>query len=327
MRNGGCRRRPGRVTLLLLALAAWGAGANTPPPQFLTVATGGITGVYYTAGVALCAAIDKGRARHGLRCTVEATQAAIHNLHAVRKGDVQFAFAQADTEVAAVRGLEEFRASTPDTTLRAVAAFHVEWMTVAVRRGSAARIDDLSGKRVSFGAEQSGSRHSANVLLRTMGRRAQDFAAVVPLKLDELSDALCRGRIDGFMHLLGHPARLIEDANASCPVVLLPVDPFQVDTLVRDYSYYLPGAIPGGLYPGNPAPVPTYGVRAVLLTRAQVPDRVVYELTRALFEDLPALKSAHPALATLKPEQMAQGGGIAPLHDGAMRYYRERGLQ
>ncbi|MBL8519234.1 MAG: TAXI family TRAP transporter solute-binding subunit, partial [Betaproteobacteria bacterium] len=284
------RRQPVWIALLLVACSAVIAQPGRPQPQFLTVATGGITGVYYTAGEALCAALDRGRARHGLRCSVEATPAAIHNLIALRKGDVQFAFAQADTEFAAVRGIEEFRASTPDKQLRAVAALHVEWMTIAVRRGSATRIDDLAGKRISLGAEQSGARYSASMLLRTMGKRLQDFGAVVPLKSDELSDALCRGRIDAFLHMVGHPARMIEETSANCPVVLLPVEGTRIDTLVRNHAYYLPGTIPGGMYRGNPSPVETYGARAVLLTRAQVPDRIVYEITRALFEDLAAFR-------------------------------------
>ncbi|MBL8512800.1 MAG: TAXI family TRAP transporter solute-binding subunit [Betaproteobacteria bacterium] len=321
------RSRPFRwLAALIVAGGLIPLRASPPAPQFLTVATGGITGVYYTAGEALCTALEKSRARHGLRCAVESTPAAVHNLIALRRGDVQFAFAQADTEFAAARGIEEFRAATPDTRLRAVAALHLEWMTIVVRRGSATRVEDLLGKRVSFGAAQSGTRHSASVLLRAMGKRLADFGGVMPLKTDELADALCQGRIDGYLYQVGHPARLIGESTARCAVTLLPVGTARIDALTRDYSYYVPGAIPGGLYAGNPKPVPTYGARAVLLTRMDVPDHVVYELTRALHEDLANVRAAHPALAGLSPMQMAQGGAVVPLHDGAQRFYRERGL-
>lgn len=316
-----------RLTALLLVGCMIPVCAKPPAPQFLTVATGGITGVYYTAGEALCAAIEKARARHGLRCTVESTPAAVHNLNALRRGDVHFAFAQADTEFAAARGIEEFRKATPDTQLRAVAAFHLEWMTIVVRRGSAAHLEDLVGKRVSLGAAQSGTRHSVDALLRTLGKRVNDFGEVVLLKPDELADALCQGRIDGYLYHVGHPARLVEETTSRCAAVLLPLDATRINALTRDYAYFVPGTIAGGLYAGNPNPIPTYGARAVLLTRAQVPDAVVYEFTRALHEELATIHAAHPALAGLRSPQMAQGGAVVPLHEGARRYYRERGWQ
>lgn len=316
-----------RLAALLLVGCMNPVCAKPPAPQFLTVATGGITGVYYTAGEALCTAIEKSRARHGLRCMVESTPAAVHNLHALRRGDVHFAFAQADTEFAAARGIEEFRAATPDTQLRAVAGFHLEWMTVVVRRGSATKVEDLMGKRVSFGAAQSGTRHSVSALLRSFGKRVTDFGEVVMLKPDELADAVCQGRIDGYLYHVGHPARLVEETTSRCAAVLLPLDSARIDALTREYVYFVPGAIAGGLYAGNPNPVPTYGARAVLLTHAQVPDRVVYEFTRALHEELATFRAAHPALAGLQSPQMAQGGAVVPLHEGARRYYRERGWQ
>jgi hypothetical protein len=295
--------------------------------RFFTIGTGAITGVYYNVGEAICLLVNRQRNRNGLRCSVEATPATIHNLKALRKKDFGIALAQSDAEFAAFNGREEFAPSGPDRELRSIAQLHIEQMTVVVKRDAGINsFDDLRGKRISIGSGSSGTRYSAEKVMQALEMPKGQFASVSTLKADEQGDALCKGRIDAYMYIVGHPALNITDAAANCGIKILPIGGNKIDSLIRNNTYYFPATIPGGIYPGNPAPVETYGSRALLMTTATTSDAVVYEITKAIFDNLAEFKRMHPALADLDLAQMVPKVAAAPLHPGALRYYREKGL-
>jgi TRAP transporter TAXI family solute receptor len=184
---------------------------------------------------------------------------------------------------------------------------------------------DLKGKRVNIGNPGSGQRGTMEVLMDAMGWKKSDFALATELKASEQSKALCDNQIDAMVYTVGHPSGSIQEATTSCDAVLVNVTGPAVDKLVADNPYYAKATIPGGMYRGNPDDTQTFGVRATLVTSADVSDDVVYALTASVFNNFDEFKKLHPAFAHLKPEEMISAGLSAPIHPGALKYYKERG--
>lgn len=313
-----------------LAVASWvllapGAVAQTQQ-KVVTIGTGGVTGVYYAAGGAICRLVNKERARLQTRCVVEATGGSVANVNAVQAGELVFGFAQSDVQFYAVKGLGPFKADGAMADLRAVFAVHPEPITVVARKeAQIGRFEDFKGKRFNIGNPGSGTRSSLQELLDAMGWKTSDFALATELKADEHGPALCEGRIDGFSYTAGHPSANIQDPTRTCGARLLSLTGTYVDKLVADKPYYAKVRLPGGLYPNNPQPTHTYGVMATVVVSARTPPDTVYHLTRAVFDNFDEFRKLHPALASLNPQSMVKDGLSAPLHEGALRYYKERG--
>jgi TRAP transporter TAXI family solute receptor len=164
------------------------------------------------------------------------------------------------------------------------------------------------------------------VVMEAMGWTMDDFQLASELQAAEQSQALCDNNIDAMVYTVGHPSGSIQEATTACDSVLVEVWNDEVAALVEERPYYRQATIPGGMYRGNDEDTTTFGVGATFVTSAQVPDDVVYEVTKAVFENLDQFKSLHPAFAGLTAEEMVADGLSAPLHAGAERYYREAGL-
>jgi hypothetical protein len=162
-------------------------------------------------------------------------------------------------------------------------------------------------------------------LLGAMGWKMSDFSLAAELKADEHGPALCDGKIDGFFYAVGHPSANIQDPTTTCGAKLVPLTGAAVDKLVKQHSYYAYAAIPAGLYPNNPQETKTYGVLATFVSSAKTPPDTVYAVVKAVFDNFEEFKKLHPALANLKPEGMIKDGLSAPLHPGAVKYYKEKG--
>ncbi len=185
---------------------------------------------------------------------------------------------------------------------------------------------DLRGKRVNIGNPGSGQRATMDVVMEAMGWTLADFAVVSELPPAEQAQALCDNNVDAIVYTVGHPSGAIQEATTACDTVLVNVTGPEIDALIEANSFYRQAVIPGGMYRGTPEDVVTFGVGATFVTSADVPEEIVYHVTRAVFEDLDTFRGLHPALANLDPAQMIADGLSAPLHDGAIRYYREAGL-
>jgi len=311
------------ATLALLALLATPVHAQQ---SFVSIGTGGVTGVYYAAGGAICRLINKDRARHGLRCSVESTGGSVYNLNTLRGGELEFGIAQSDWQHHAWTGGSVFKPVGADKTLRAVFSLHPEPFTVLTRKEAGIKsFADLKGKRFNVGNPGSGTRASLQELLDAMGWKLSDFSLASELKADEHGAALCDNKIDGFIYGVGHPSANIQDPTTTCGAKLLPLTGPVVDRLIAERPYYARATIPAGLYANNPQATSTYGVLATLVTSSKVPEATVYALVKAVFENFDAFKRLHPAFAHLNPQDMIKDGLSAPLHDGARKYYRERG--
>ncbi|MBO9418537.1 TAXI family TRAP transporter solute-binding subunit [Labrenzia sp. R4_1] len=309
--------------VLATSIAFTGAAAAE---EFITIGTGGVTGVYYPTGGAICRLVNRDRKDHGIRCSVESTGGSVYNINTIREGELEFGVAQSDWQFHAYNGTSKFEDKGPFEELRAVFSVHPEPFTVVARADSGIKtFDDLKGKRVNIGNPGSGQRGTMEVLMEAKGWTADDFALATELKAAEQSAALCDNQIDAMVYTVGHPSGSIQEATTACDSVLVTVGGDAVDKLVADNSYYRTATIPGGMYRGNDADTGTFGVGATFVTSSNVSEDTVYTLVKSVFENFDAFKKLHPAFANLKPEEMAQDGLSAPLHPGAAKYYKEKG--
>jgi len=308
------------------AVALLGPVPAAAQQKFITVGTGGVTGVYYAAGGALCRLVNKDRAKHGIRCSVESTGGSVFNVNTIKAGELDLGVAQSDVQYNAAKGLAQFKDGGAYGDLRAVMSLHPEPFTVLTRKEANAKsFADMKGKKFNVGNPGSGTRASMEELLVAMNWKLSDFALASELKADEHGPALCDGKIDGFFYGVGHPSANIQDPTTTCGAKLVNVTGPAIDSLIKDKPYYAYATIPAGLYPGNPQEIKTYGVLATLVSSSKVPADSIYAVVKAVFDNFDEFKKLHPALANLKPEDMVKNGISAPLHDGAARYYKEKG--
>ena len=320
-------RRFARSLVCAVALTAlFAADSFAADQRFVTIGTGGVTGVYYAVGGAVCRLMNKDRKTTGIRCSTESTGGSVFNVNAIKTGELDFGMTQSDVQYNAINGVGQFKDDGAVKDLRAVFSVHPEPFTVLARPDSGvAKFEDFKGKRFNIGNPGSGTRSSMEELLKQMGWTTGDFSLASELKADEQGPALCDNKIDGFFYGVGHPSAAIQDPTTACGAKLIPLTGPAVDALVKEHPYYSKATIPGGMYANNPDPTETYGVRSTLVTSAGTPDEVVYALVKAVFENFDEFKKLHPAFANLDPKEMVSVGLSAPIHPGALKYYKEKG--
>lgn len=314
------------AALLGGAIAFVSAPSLAQEQQFVTIGTGGVTGVYYPAGGAICSLVNQGRGEHGIRCSAESTGGSVFNLNTIREGELDMGVVQSDVQYNALNGEADFADAGPFEELRAVFSLHPEPFTVVARADAGIEnFEDLKGKRVNIGNPGSGQRNTMELLMEEYGWTMDDFELASELPSREQAQALCDDNFDAFVFTVGHPSGSISEPVATCDAVLVNVTGDIIDTLVEETPYYFHATIPAGMY-NNEEDVNTFGVGATLVSSTQTSADVVYEVTKAVFENFDTFQGLHPAFAVLDPETMVSSGNSAPLHEGAERYYREAGL-
>jgi len=294
--------------------------------KIVTIGTAGVTGVYYPAGGAICRLVNRGRKEHGIRCTVESTGGSINNLEAIRKHDLELGVVQSDLLYNAYRGSEVFTDVGADKKLRVLFSLHAEPFTVVARKDSKiTSFDDLKGKKVYIGAPGSGMRATMEELMERKGWSKKSFTSV-DLKAADQTQALCSGKIDAMVYAGGHPNGAIQQLTSSCPTRLVNVTGPAIDKLIAEHPFYAYAVIPGGMYVGNPTDVKTFGVKAVVAASADLDEDEVYQIVKAVFDNLDNFKTLHPVFATLDARHMVHDGEVAPFHPGALKYFKEKGL-
>ena len=309
-----------------VALSMGFAGTAIAEETFVTIGTGGQTGVYYQVGGAICRLVNRGTKDHEIKCT-HTTGGSVANINGIRTGDLDLGVAQSDWQYHAYNGTapDKFPDGKFDG-LRAVFSVHPEPFTVVARADSGiSTIDDLKGKRVNIGNPGSGQRGTMEVLMDKMGWSMDDFTPASELKSSEQAAALCDNKVDAIVFTVGHPNGSIKEATTSCESKLINVDNDAAKALANDNDFYAMATIPGGMYAGTDNDVTTFGVGATFVSSSDTPEEVVYEITKAVFENFDRFKKMHPAFANLKEENMIKNNLSAPLHDGAVKYYKERG--
>ena len=314
-----------RIILLIAAIGAMAMPAGAQQ-KFVSIGTGGVTGVYYPTGGAICRLVNKNRKEHGIRCSVESTGGSVYNINTVRTGELEFGVAQSDWQYHAYRGTSKFKDQGPFKGLRAVFSVHPEPFTLIVKKGSGIKkFEDLKGRKVNVGNPGSGQRATMEVVMDAFGIKMGDFALAAELKGSEMAQSLCDGKLDAMIYTIGHPAAAVTEAATTCDVELVSVKGAPIDKLIKDNDYYRSATIPGGMYKGTDNAVTTFGVGATFVSSDQVPDEVAYTIVKAVFENFDDFRKLHPAFANLKEKEMIKDGLSAPLHPGAIKYYKEKG--
>ena len=311
---------------MVAALTASVSMAAHAQEKFITVGTGGQTGVYYVVGQSICKLVNRGTAKHNIKCTAPSTGGSIANINAIRAGDMDMGVAQSDWQYHAFNGTSTFKDQGAFGDLRSVFSVHGEPFTVVARSDSSVKtFADLKDKRVNVGNPGSGQRGTMQVVLEALGWSMDDFSLASELKSSEQAAALGDNKVDAIVFTAGHPNGSIQEATTTTDAILIPVDGAAIDKLVGDNAYYAKAVVPGGMYRGSDADVNTFGVKATFVSSVSVPDDVIYEVVKAVFDNFDRFKKLHPAFANLKDEDMMTAGNSAPLHPGAAKYYRERG--
>ncbi len=314
---------------LAVLVAVWfgGGPARAAEEKFVTIGTGGQTGVYYVVGQSVCKLVNRGSGEHGLKCTAPSTGGSVDNINSIRSGARNMGVAQSDVQYYALKGEGPFKDQGPYEDLRAVFSVHPEPFTVIARADSGIKtFEDLKGKRVNIGNPGSGQRGTMEVLMDKMGWTLGDFALASELKAAEQSAALCDNKVDAIIYAVGHPNGSIQEASTSCDSILIPVTGPVIDELVAANPFYAKAVIPGGMYKGTDEDVETFGVLATFVSSTATDSDTVYAVVAAVFDNFDRFKNLHPAFANLKPETMVKDGLSAPLHDGAVKYFKEKGM-
>jgi len=250
----------------------------------------------------------------------------VYNINTIKAGELEFGVAQSDWQYHAYNGSSQF-SDNPFPELRAVFSVHPEPFTLLARADAGVeKFEDIAGKRVNVGNPGSGQRATMEVVMDAFGISMDDLALATEYKGSEMAQQLCDGNIDAMIYTVGHPAAAIQEATTTCDVKLVDVVGEPIDTLVADNPYYRVATIPGGMYAGNDEDTTTFGVGATFVTSSEVPEDVVYVVSKAVMENISDFQQLHPAFANLDPAQMVQDGLSAPLHPGAEKAYQELGL-
>lgn len=299
---------------------------------FVTIGTGGITGVYYPTGGAIAKIVNQKRKEYGIRCTVESTGGSVFNVNAVMAGDLEFGVVQSDRQYQAIHGTAGSEwDGRPQPDLRAVFSIHPETCTlVAAVDAGIKTISDLKGKRVNIGNPGSGHRKNAIDALTAAGLDWENDLMAEGIKASESAGLLQDERIDAFFYTVGHPNGSFKEATAGARKIrFVPIAGPGIDQLVQKRSYYAKAIVPVlDNYPAavNDTDIESFGVKATFVTSARVPDNVVYAITKEVFENFEDFKKLHPAYKVLTKQNMLEGMS-APIHPGAMKYYKEAGLK
>ena len=311
------------TTALICTTACTTWAAKT---KYVTIGTGGVTGVYYPTGGAIAKFVNRKRKELKMRASVESTAGSVYNVNALISGDLEFGIVQSDRQFQAINGLADWKKKGKQTQLRSVFSLHRELVTlVAAKDAKIKSLKDLEGKRVSIGSPGSGIRGNAMDVFETAGVSI-DKMRIESLKPAEAPKMIQDGRIDAFFYTVGHPSGAITEATSGKRKVEF-ISITGMDALIKRSPFYTTGVIPVKGYPmsASKKDVPSVGVAATLMTTADVSEDAVYNVTKEVFENLKEFKALHPAFANLEKSKMLKGLS-APMHKGAIKYFKEAGL-
>ena len=301
-------------------------GSPVISQQYVSIGTGSVAGVYYPAGGAICRLMNLARSTTGFRCVVDSTEGSIANINEIRAGNLEFGVVQSDWQFHAYNGSSIFSGPGAFTDLRAVFSIHPEPFTLVVREHQKINIfEDLRGKRVNIGNSGSGQRATLEVVLNAFDMTISDFSSWTDLTPDKMVEAICNDEIDALVYTVGHPATALTEATSLCDLRIVSVLGKPIDDLIAQNPFYRKVTIPSGTYKGNDDDAITFGVGATLVTTKDVPEVIVYTLVREVFDNIDDFRRMHPTFRNLNEIEMISDGLTAPLHTGALKYYRERG--
>ncbi len=316
-------------TIVLISIGCLVGGCEAKKITFVTIGTGGVTGLYYPTGGAISRMLNKKFQEFKIKATVESTSGSVFNINAVLKGDMEFGVVQSDRQHQAYYGLAEWSETGAQSSLRSIFSIHPEPITLVVsERSGIKEIKDLKGKRINLGNPGSGQLQNSRDVIAAAGLSEDDISAEY-VKAVEAPSLLQDERLDGFFYTVGHPNGNIKEATSGrIKVLIVSIKGDAVEEMLERYPYYAEAIIPHEFYPRalNKEDIETIGVKATFVTSKDVDENVVYAITKVVFENFEEFKSLHPAYQVLTKENMLKGLS-APVHKGALKYYKEVGLE
>lgn len=317
-----------KIVILLILTALLSVNCAKQQIKFVTIGTGGVTGVYYPTGGAISRMINQKYKEYQIKATVESTGGSVYNINAILNGDLDFGIAQSDRQYQAYNGLAEWSDKGKQTDLRAVFSIHPESITLIVSEKSGINsLSDLKGKRINLGNPGSGQLQNSRDVLTAIGLNEKDFNAEF-VKAVEAPGLLQDERIDAFFYTVGHPnGNIKESTSGRIKVKIIPITGPEIEKMLEEFPYYAKSVIPKEFYPNslNEEDINTIGVKATFVTSVNVDEQIVYAMTKEVFENLEEFKTLHPAYKVLTKENMMKGLS-APLHEGALKYFQEKGM-
>jgi uncharacterized protein len=310
-----------RLTAVAVALVAVLSAPATHAQAFINVLTGGTSGVYYPLGVAIGKIYSD--QIPNVKTQVQATKASVENLNLLQQGRGEIAFVLGDALKAAWEGDEDAGFKSKLDRLRTIGAIYPNYIQIVATADSGIRtLADLRGKSLSVGAPKSGTELNTRAILAAAGLSYKDLGKVEYLPFAESIDLMKNRQLDATQQSAGLGVASLKDLSNSVDITLVSVPKEVVD---RMGPPFVPETIPANTYPGQDKDVPTAAIVNYLVTSSAVSDDLAYQMTKLIFESLPELANAHAAGKNIKLATAAAGSPV-PLHPGAIRYYREKGL-
>ena len=304
-----------------MALAIGFSAIPAKAEQFINVLTGGTSGVYYPLGVALSEIYGKNI--EGVRTQVQSTKASVENLNLLQQGKGEIGFALGDSVKAAAEGNADAGFAKPLDKLRAIAAIYPNYVQiVASKESGIGSFEELKGKGLSVGAPKSGTELNARAIFGALGMSYDDLAKTEYLPFGESVELIKNRQLDATLQSAGLGVASIKDLATSLPITVVAVPAEVAEKLGAPFQA---ATIPAGTYEGQTEDVPTLAITNILVTRSDLSDEEAYQMTKQLFENLDSMVAAHNAAKAISLENAAKGLPI-PLHPGAERYYKEKGV-
>lgn len=305
--------------VFVLAPSVAGAAAT-----LVTIGTGSDAGLYIKLGDAICKAVALQTS--GIDCQVQPSNGSVENIQGLADDRYDIAIVQSDVQRHAVEGQAMFRKNGPFRDLRSLFSAYQESLAVVVRADSGIEgLEDFPGTRINFGPDGSGSNTTLKMLLGTRGWTPKIFNEITTLPPMEQAQSFCRGNVDIFTYVIGHPSSLIRTILQKCPARIIGISGPAVDELVKRFPYYVRARIPAAAYPDLNRDVPTIGMFATVVTTTRLNEEVAFRVTQAAFEQLLLIRKANEVFQFMNPVEMVKGPLTAPFHDGAQRYLRKTG--
>lgn len=323
----------GKITSFVVAaglVAAMATGAAAQERQYLNIGTAGIGGGYYPTGGFICNVVNRSREDlgHNIRCTVESTAGSVANMRSIQVGDLEVGIAMSAWQFHSWHGSDRFEADGPNEDLRFLFSLHADAAHIVVRGDSGIEsFADLEGRTVNTGNAGSGTEAQVYGMLPRYGVEADSFfGQETKLTSREQAQALCDGDIDAFFYPTAVGAASILEATNTCDAQVISWNDDVVQAMMEELPYVIEVVIPAGTYEGQEEDVISWGTPATINASASVPDDVIYNLVRAVFDDFDAFRDQSPMYLAVQAETAATAGRTAPYHPGAERYFREVGL-
>lgn len=295
--------------------------------KFVTLGTGGVTGIYFPTGGTICRLVNREKDKHNIQCSVESTGGSVYNLNALKQKELDLGIAQSDLIYNAYHNTGQIKSVTPNNDLRTVISLYTEPLTIVARQDSNIKtFADLKGKRVNIGVPGSGQRATMMSLIDYLGWSLKDFKQVSGLNPVEQATALCDNKLDAIVYSVGHPNGSIQEASSSCDTNLVQVTGPDINTFLMKNPYYVPAKIKGGLYRGTDNEINTFGVKVGVVATTKLHEDIAYEIVKSIANNFESFKRLHPIFSDLTLDAMANEAIIAPLHEGAAKFFQEKSI-